>query len=83
MENNPNNYNQVKKRHYTATDAFWFFLLVLVFIVIFIFIFQYSWNRSMPHIFGLKPINFVQALLVLIVARMLFPSCSGMSMGMY
>ena len=77
-ETSPNNYNQAKKRQYTAADAFWFFILVLIFIVLFIFIFQYSWNGSMPYIFGFRPITFVQALLVLIVARMLFPSCTNM-----
>jgi hypothetical protein len=78
METNPNNQG---KKNYTAADAFWFFVLVLIFVVLFIFIFQYSWNGSIPYIFGFRPITFVQALLLLIVARMLFPNST--SMGMY
>lgn len=78
METSTNNYNRTGRRQYTAADAFWFFLLILIFIVLFIFIFQYAWNGSMPHIFGLRPITFIQALLVLIVARILFPCCSNM-----
>lgn len=74
MESNPNNHNQPKKFTYSGADVFWFFVLILVFIVLFIFIFQYSWNNSMPHVFGFNQINFVQALLVLIVAKMIF-SC--------
>lgn len=78
METYPN--NQLKKRHYTAADAFWFFIVILIFIVIYIFIFQYSWNGSVPQIFGWGPVTFIQALLLLIVARMLLPSYS---MGYY
>lgn len=77
MENFSNN-DQNKRRQYSAADIFWFFVLMLVLIVLFIFIFQYAWNGSMPYIFGIKSITFVQALLVLIVARMLLPSCSSM-----
>jgi len=76
MDTNPNNPNQNRKRPYSGTEIFWFVVLVLIILALTIFVFQYSWNGSMPHIFGLKPITFVQALLVLIVARMLLPGCS-------
>lgn len=64
--------NQPKKIQSSA-DAFWFLLLLLALLLIFVFILQFAWNATMPHIFGLKQINFFQALLLLILVRMLLP----------
>lgn len=72
--------NQVKKP-YTGADFFWILIVALIVILIFVFIFQFAWNGSITHIFGLKPISYVQALLLLIVAKMIFPSCP--TMGLY
>jgi uncharacterized membrane protein len=78
MATMPTNSNQTKqKRKYTAAETFWFFVLMLVIISLMICIFQYSWNGSMTPIFGFRPITFVQALLVLIVARYLLPSANS------
>ena len=71
-----NDYNQPQKRQ-AATDVFWVIAIALLVFVIVIFIFQYSWNGSMPHIFGLRQINWIQALLVLIVARFIFAGGAG------
>lgn len=70
-ENNHSNPTQVPYNH--VTDTFWFVILVIVFVILFIFIFQFSWNYTMPHIFGIQPISFIQALLFLVVVRMILP----------
>ena len=68
---------QVKdRRTLSAGEIFWFFLVALIVFLIFVFIFQFSWNHSVTPIFGWKAVTFVQALLLLIVAKMLLPGCS-------
>ena len=44
----------------------------LVLIAIFAVIFQWLWNTTMPDVFGVKTLNFWQAIKILILAGILF-----------
>lgn len=48
---------------------------ILLLIIIVVFILEYAWNAVMPSVFGLRRISFWQALLLIIVARILFAPC--------
>lgn len=52
------------------------FMAILMLIVIFlvVLIFKIAWNGTMPQIFGVGSIDLLQALLLIIVARVLFSS---------
>ncbi len=45
--------------------------IVVVAFVVFVFVFRWIWNRTMPAVFGLKPITFWQAIGILILASIL------------
>ncbi len=48
------------------------FALAAFFIIVFTFIFRWLWNTTMPDVFGLKELDFLQALKILILASILF-----------
>lgn len=53
----------------------WNIIVAFLIFLLLVFIFQFSWNYSMTSIFGFRQIDFVQALLLLVVARFLLPVC--------
>jgi hypothetical protein len=46
--------------------------IALVLIAVFAVIFQWLWNTTMPDVFGVKTLNFWQAIKILILAGILF-----------
>ncbi|AYV80648.1 MAG: hypothetical protein Harvfovirus4_12 [Harvfovirus sp.] len=50
---------------------------ILIFVIIFVFILEIAWNNTMPHIFSVGKIDFWQSLLLVVVARILFPPSMG------
>ena len=71
METVPSN-----KRPMSSGEVFWFVVVTLLAIAIFVYVFKWAWNGSMTHVFGVNPVDFLQAFLLLLVARILFPSTS-------
>lgn len=55
----------------SAADVLTFVVAFIVVLVILTLILQVSWNASIPSIFGLPPVDFVQTLGLLIVSSML------------
>ena len=55
----------------SASDVLAFVVAFIVVLVILTLILQVSWNASMPSIFGLPSVDFVQTLGLLIVSSML------------
>lgn len=48
------------------------FAIAAVFIILFTFVFRWLWNTTVPEVFGLKQLDFLQALKILILASILF-----------
>jgi succinate dehydrogenase hydrophobic anchor subunit len=46
--------------------------VALAVFVVFTLIFRWIWNRTMPHVFGVKEVSFWQAIGILILASILF-----------
>jgi hypothetical protein len=46
-------------------------ICVFIFGLLEIWILQYTWNQSVPYVFGLPTINFTQALCIYMVSSML------------
>ena len=63
-----------------SPNTLWAVLLAIIIFIIVVFIFQIAWNSTMPHIFGIRKIDWVQALLLIIVARVIFPSTASVLM---
>jgi hypothetical protein len=45
--------------------------IILVSLVVFILVFQWIWNHTVPTVFGLKRITFLQAIGILLLASIL------------
>ena len=58
---------QVKK-----PDIFVILFSIIIAFIIVGFIVQLSWNESMPHIFGVRPIDFWTAICLFILTSILF-----------
>lgn len=78
-QTNPNISNQLSnllnqnRKMISPIDWFWYIIVVIIFIIIIVFVFEYSWNYALTPTFNIKQITFFQALLIIVIFRILFP----------
>lgn len=72
-------YTPQRPKKWTLRDTIAATIWILIFVIIFVFILEIAWNNTMPHIFGIGSIDFWQALLLVLVARILFPPHLGLA----
>ncbi|AYV84872.1 MAG: hypothetical protein Hyperionvirus47_4 [Hyperionvirus sp.] len=63
-----------ERMNYRSNDVLTFVAIVVLLIIV-VFILEYAWNAVMPSLFGVRRVNFWEALLLLIVARILIAPC--------
>lgn len=74
--------NQMNQMDHSRQKPHTFLLLLILLLTcaLFVFVFQVSWNYTMPSIFGIGNIDFLQAFLLLVVVRILMPNCPIVNM---
>lgn len=72
MDSKDNSQNDKSAVELALSGIIMLILIVVLYFLIGGFIIQFCWNYLMPFIFGLPQITFLQSIVLLILARILF-----------